>query len=172
MSDKLNNYGLLMRQDVKVFRNYFVELVRLLGHQCVYYAPKSQSKQLNTHGELDTDTQYYEGITVGCIFEQYPDQKSLKKSGWVTELQEGSSIIHVPYDTPHLQYGALFDIPSGLDNAAPRRFRVIGLSNISIYPASIACEIAPEFETENERHLIEDFSHEDLPLLVDVEGED
>ena len=97
----------------------------------------------------------------------------MKRAGWVAELQEGSSIIHVPYDLPDLQVGALFEVPSGLDNGKGRLFRVISLSNIMIYPASIACEIALEYESNDEQHLIT-IAHEkeNMPLLIDREDDD
>jgi hypothetical protein len=93
--------------------------------------------------------------------------------GWVAELQEGSSIIHVPYDLPGIQVGALFEVPSGLDQAKPRTFRVISMQNIMIYPASIACEIALEYESVDEQHLTTTaHEKEDMPLLLDREDDD
>jgi hypothetical protein len=64
-------------------------------------------------------------------------------------------------------------VPSGLDEGDNRTFRVIGMSNIMIYPASIACEIALEYESNDEQHLIT-VAHEkeDMPLLIDREGDD
>ena len=47
----------------------------------------------------------------------------------MAELQENSSIIHVPYDLHKLEVGALFEVPSGLDDAKPRLFRVISMQN-------------------------------------------
>ena len=74
---------------------------------------------------------------------------------------------------PDLQAGALFDVPSGLDNGADRTFRVISLSNIMIYPASIACEIALEYDSVDEQHLITTaHEKEDMPLLIDREDDD
>lgn len=46
---------------------------------------------------------YYDPLQVGCIFHEHPDQKTLKKMGWVSELSESSCLIDVPYDTPELQ---------------------------------------------------------------------
>jgi hypothetical protein len=106
------------------------------------------------------------------IFQDHPDQKTLKKMGWVTELQEGSSIIHVPYDLEKLEVGALFEIPSGLDNAKPRLFRVISMQNIMVYPASIACEIAPEYIDTDEKTLTRDFTKTNFTVLVDYEEDD
>lgn len=163
------DYGILINKDIKLHRSYFKQMVKLLGINCIYRAPRN-SKEHNLYGELDTN--YYEPIVVGCIFQDHPDQKSLKKMGWVAELQEGSSMIHVPYDLPHLQEGALFTIPSGLDNVPGRTFRVLHLENIMIYPASIACEIALEYEDKDEKAGVLDFTSTDMNLLRDNEEDD
>jgi hypothetical protein len=46
------------------------------------------------------------------------------------------------------------------------------MHNIAIYPASIACEIAPEYEDIDERNLHTDFRNDDLTLLKDLEDDD
>ena len=63
----------------------------------------------------------------------------------MSELQESSSIIHVQYDLDNIQQGCLFEIPSGLDYGENRFFRVVRLSTGIVYPASITCEIVPEY---------------------------
>lgn len=169
MADNRNDYGLLLNKDIKLHRQYFKEMVKLLGINCIYKAPRP-SKEYDDHGELDS--KYYEPVIVGCIFQEHPDQKTLKKQGWVAELQEGSSMIHVPYDLPHLEQGALFIVPSGLDHAKGRVFRVIQMQNIMVYPASIACEIAPEYEDTVEKANIVDFSKNTFTVLADNEDDD
>jgi hypothetical protein len=64
----------------------------------------------------------------------------------MSELDESASVIDVPYDLPNLQQGALFIVPSGLDTGKGRLFRVTKLTNSIIYPASITCQIVPEYE--------------------------
>ncbi len=167
--EDINKYGLLLNKDIKLHRQYFKELVRLLGINCIYRAPLP-GKHFDKHGDLEAD--YYAPEVVGCIFQEHPDQKTLKKMGWVAELQENSSIIHVPYDLPHLEVGALFTIPSGIDNAKGRVFRVISMQNIMVYPASIACEIAPEYEDIDEPAIHNDFSQQTTTLLLDNEEDD
>lgn len=164
-----NNYGLLLNKDIKLHRTYFNQMVKLLGIQCEYRAPLN-GKLFNLQGDLETN--YYQPEIVGCIFQDHPDQKTLKKMGWVAELQENSSIIHVPYDLPNLEVGALFSIPSGLDNAAPRVFRVISMQNIMIYPASIACEIAPEYISTEEKTNLINFTENNFTVLLDNEEDD
>ena len=167
MSDNKTDYGLLLNGDIKLHRMWFKQLLALHGINCKYRAPL-KNKTYDKYADLQTG--YKPEVVVGCLFEAHPDQKSLKKAGWVAELQEGSSIIHVPYDLPDLQVGALFEVPSGLDTGKGRVFRVISKSNIMIYPASIACEIALEYESNNEQHLITTaHEKEDMPLLIDRE---
>jgi hypothetical protein len=170
MSDIKTNYGLLINQDIKLHRSWFKQMTALHGINCKYKAPLP-NKTYDKYADLQTG--YKPELLVGCLFEEHPDQKSLKKAGWVAELQEGSSIIHVPYDLDGLQVGALFEVPSGLDNGKGRLFRVISMSNIMIYPASIACEIALEYESNDEQHLITTaHEKEDMPLLIDREDDD
>jgi len=170
MSDLNTNYGLLLNKDIKLHRMWFKQMTALHGINCKYKAPL-KNKEYDVHGDLQTG--YKPEILVGCLFVEHPDQKSLKKAGWVAELQEDSSVIHVPYDLPDLQVGALFEVPSGLDNGKGRLFRVISMSNIMIYPASIACEIALEYESNDEQRLISAaHEQEDMPLLIDREEDD
>ena len=170
MSIDKRDYGLLITKDIKLYRTWFKQLIALHGINCKYRAPLD-NKEYDRHGDLQTG--YKPEIIVGCLFEEHPNQKSLKKAGWVAELQESSSIIHVPYDLPDLQVGALFEVPSGLDRGKGRVFRVISMSNIMIYPASIACEIALEYDSVDEQHLVTSaHEKENMPLLIDNEDDD
>lgn len=148
------NFGILLNeQNIKLNRMYFKQMLRLIGIEVQYMAVK-QGKKWTTYAELDTN--YEKPIPIGCIFTEHPDQKTLKKIGWVSELQDNSSLIQVPYDTPNLQVGALFEVPAGLDNAESRLFRVVAMSNIMLYPTSITCEIVPEYKDTFEEDL---FNH-------------
>lgn len=165
-----HKHGLLLNDNIKLHRTYFKEMCKLLGITMYYRAP-TKNKEYDMYTDLQTG--YEAPIKILGIFEEHPDQKSLKKAGWVAELQENSSVIHVPYDLPNLQAGALFEVPSGLDEGKSRVFRVISLANIMLYPASIACEIALEYESNDEQHLITTaHEKEDMPLLIDQEGDD
>lgn len=152
--------GLLLdKQNIELQRFYFEEMVRLKGINLIYRAPR-ENKRYNGYGELDTF--FYEPIVVGCLFEDHPNQWTMKKLGWSAELQEDVCIVHVPYDTPRLQSGALFIVPSGIDNSEGRLFRVTKMSTICVYPASVACQIAPvwanTFEQSQLDHQDNDFN--------------
>ncbi len=164
-----NKYGVLLTPDIKLHRKYFDELVGLIGITLYYRAPKP-NKTYTFYGEIDSN--YQEPEAVGCIFDEHPDQQTLKRLGWVAELQEGASIVSVPYDLHDLQQGSLFYLPSGLDNAPPRLFRVTKMSTIMVYPASITCELVPEYPTELPVSLVTDFKGRDFTLLTDDEEPD
>ena len=155
-------YGLLLNNDIKLHRGYFDEMIRLLGIQVIYRAPLPD-KHYTTYAEIESN--YAEPILVGCIFDEHPTQQTLKKMGWVAELQQNSSFIHVPYDLPDLQQGALFIVPSGIDNATGRLFRVVSMSTSMVYPASITCEIVPEYENTYVPETNDDYVHSTDNLL-------
>lgn len=162
-----NKFGILLSEDAKIHRQYFNELVSLIGIQVFYRAPLP-GKHYTNYTEIEGN--YYDPIQVGCIFNDHPDQPTLKKMGWVSELQENSSIIHVPYDLPELQQGALFFIPSGLDNSPNRLFRVVKMQNIMAYPSSISCEIVPEYENTFHKEQY-DYRYSSFNLLIQEEEE-
>lgn len=162
----LLDYGLLVHEDTTLHRCYFEEMTKLIGIQAVYYAPK-RDKHYSQYTEIKG--QYYEPIATGCIFEEHPQQRTLRTLNWVSELQESESIIHVKYDLPGLQAGSLFAIPSGLDKNVGRLFRVVRISNIMIFPASITCSIVPEWaNTFDESQLF--VSNTDFNLLVEEDS--
>ena len=162
----LKKYGLLINQNAKLQRQYFREMVKLLGIWVLYRAP-FPNKHYTTYAEIDSN--FAPPLLIGCLFEQHPDQITTKKLGWVSELQENASIIHVDYDLPGLQVGALFIVPSGLDDGKGRLFKVTKMSNIMVYPASISCEIVPEYEDTIQKETINDFVDGSFNLLQDEE---
>lgn len=159
-------YGKLLTPDIKLHRQYFNEMVKLLGIQVIYRAPR-KDKHWTSYAEIDSN--YKEPILVGCLFEEYPTQQTMKKRGWVSELQENSSFIDIPYDTPDIQVGALFIVPSGLDDGKGRLFRCVSMRNSMIYPAAVTCEIVPEYENTNVLDN-KDFQHTSFNLLNEEEG--
>jgi len=160
--------GLLLdKQNIELQRFYFEELVRLKGINLIYRAPR-ENKEYNGYGELNTF--FYDPIVVGCIFDEHPNQWTMKKLGWASELQEEVSIVHVPYNTPRLQNGSLFIVPSGIDGAEGRLFRITKMSTICMYPASVACQIAPVWKNTFEEGQL-DHSDNDFNLLKKDEEE-
>lgn len=160
-----SNYGLLLSPAIKLHRKYFEEMTKLLGIKVLFRAPKP-NKHYTNYSEIDTN--FEKPVCVGCIFEEHPEQQTLKKLGWVSELQENASIIHVPYDLQGIQQGAVFLIPSAIDNSEGRIFRVGKMRVGMIYPASITCELVPEYiNTFSDNSL--NFKHSSFNLLQDEE---
>lgn len=166
MKETLKTGLLLHPGDIKLHRNWFIEMTRLLGINVIYRAPKPD-KHYTTYTEIESN--YEPACTVGCIFEEHPEQQTLKKLGWMSELQDDASIIHVPYDLAGIQQGALFIVPSGIDHAKGRLFRVTKISNIMVYPASISCQIVPEYENtfSNEQF---NYKHSSFNLLSEEDN--
>lgn len=155
-------YGLLLNSNIKLHRQYFREMCRLLGINVLYRAPLP-NKHYTRYAEIESN--YAPPIKVGCIFDEHPTQQTLKKIGWMAELDDTSSIIHVDYDLPNLQQGALFIIPSGLDDAKGRLFRVSKLTNSIVYPASVTCEIVPEYEDIIDKDQLNDFRNSEFNAI-------
>lgn len=160
---------LLNKKDIELFRSWFKEMTRLIGINVLYRAPKD-SKEYDIHGEMDA--RYYPPVVVGCIFNENTDQKTMKKLGWNAELNSSTTIIHVPYDLEKIQAGALFIIPSGLDNAEGRVFKVLRMTNSPIYPSSIACELGPVLKSEFEASQLEKFDNSNFNLLNSEEEDE
>ena len=155
-----SNYGgLLMGNNIKLHRHWFKEMCMLIGVKVIYRAPRP-SKDYTTYGEIDS--KYEQPVAVWCIFDEHPDQQTMKKLGWNSELVSEAVIIHVPYDLPGIQQGALFIIPSGIDGAQGRVFQVVKMSTTMIYPASISCQLVPyypdEFTKQNFNYSEHNFS--------------
>lgn len=161
MEDR-ERYGVLLAPDMRIHRQYFREMVALIGIHVLYRAPYP-GKHWTTYTEIDSN--YEAPLLIGCIFHDHPNQYTLKKLGWVSELQENASLIEVDYDLPNLQRGALFIVPSGLDQTEGRLFRVTRLSNDMVYPSSMVCEIVPEYVDTFEPQTSYDFDNKDFTLL-------
>ena len=161
-------YGLLLNQNAKLHRQYFREAVKLIGIYVLYRAPKP-GKHYTQYNEIEDN--YEEPLLVGCLFNDHPDQKTLKKIGWVAELQPNASLIQVDYDLPGLEQGALFIVPSGLDDGKGRLFRVISISNSMVYPSSVTCEIIPEYEDTMVEGYAYDYEFSDFNLIDEEEDD-
>lgn len=155
-------YGTLINTNTKLHRQYFREAVKLLGVRVLYRAPLP-GKKWTTYGEIDNN--FAPPILVGCLFEEHPTIRTMKRLGWDHELQENASLIQVDYDLPNLQTGALFIIPSAIEGADSRLFRVTRLTQGFIYPSSMTCEIVPEWEDTTNPETDFDYERSSFNLL-------
>lgn len=162
-----SDFGILYREsDLKLQRKYFEQMLKMIGIQVVHYAPLP-GKRYSTYAELKTH--FEPPVVTGCIFNEHLDQKTMKKLGWNAERTESISAISVPYDLPNVQAGSLFALPSGIDNSEARLFRVVEMSNIMLYPASITCMLVPEWKNTMKESQVIDFKNTDFNLLREEE---
>ena len=138
----MSNYGLLLNADTKLHRAYFEEMTKLLGVKVGYQYPL-EGKTYNLNGELIAH--YSDPQDIYCIFNDHIDNKTAKMMGWNSELLKDAAMISVPYDLENLQIGCLFNIPEALDSGGKRLFRLVELSTIQIYPASVTCRLVQEY---------------------------
>lgn len=74
-----NQVGLLLKgNDIKLHRQYFKEMCNLIGIKVAYRAPRPD-KHYTTYAEIESNFEKIE--VVGCIFEEHPQQQTLKKLG-------------------------------------------------------------------------------------------
>lgn len=159
---------LLVESNIKLSRQFFEEFLRLHGLRVTYRAPRKGSKDYNMYGELDTN--YEAPISVMCIYDEHPTQKTMRKIGWNTELADTSVVINVPYNM-NVETGGLFVIPAGLDKSEGRVFKVLRMSNIAVYPVSIACELGPMLVNNSQNNLVDNFQATNFNLLADESDE-
>lgn len=101
-------YGLLLQPSIKLHRRWFIEMAKLLGIKVEYMYPikdydgKKPIDGINWTTYAEIHAAYSTPVTINCIFQEHPDQQTLRKIGWMSELQENSSIIHVQYDLEKL----------------------------------------------------------------------
>ena len=161
-----SNYGsLLIGNNIKLHRLWFKQMCQLIGVKVIHKAPR-KSKNYTNYGEIEGN--YEQPVATWCIFEEHPDQQTMKKLGWNSELVGEALIIHVPYDLCGLQQGSLFIVPSGIDNTKGRVFQVVKMTTSIIYPASITCQIVPYYTDEFTRV---DFNHSQHNFSL-LNGED
>lgn len=156
---------LLNKANIQLHRNWFKEMTKLIGIIVQYEYPLPDNKDYNLYGELKTA--YSEPEPVGVIYDEHPNQWTMKKLGWVAEMDEDLSVIHVPYDLHGLQVGSLFLIPPGVDGGETRVFRVVKMSTIAVYPASVTCFIGPMIKDTFEESIARDYTRTNFNAIIE-----
>lgn len=157
--------GLLVRQDVRIHRAYFSEMCKLIGVSVAYqYVVKSE---MTIHSEDNSFLSV--PLRIDVIFDDQPSVDTLKRLGWVTELNEQQPIvINMPYNTPNLTVNARIMIESIDGTPRPRVFKVTKIESDLEYPDAYTCAIVPVVDQtyqKNQYTLVntEKISEEDSP---------
>jgi len=135
--------GLLNRADSTIFRQYFNEMVKLIGQSVGYqYVVKHN---LTIHSEDNSELSV--PIRLDVLFDENPSVDTLNRLGWVSELNEQQPIIvNMPYNTPNLTVNARIIIESVDGVARPRVFRITKIQSDLEFPDAYTCAIVPVFD--------------------------
>lgn len=141
----------LVNSDAEIFRKYFKECLDLYGIPSLFFQKKETIKDFTTLGEMKNN--YYDPIETHVIFESTPQVRTLKKLGWVTELDKEQPIVHVEYNLPGISRGCVFKIKDPISLTDGRLFRITKMSTGILYPASISCQLIAVLGEEPEETL-------------------
>lgn len=135
--------GLLNRSDSKIFRQYFIEMVKLIGQSVGYqYIVK---RETTIHSE--DNSKFSMPIRIDILFDENPTVDTLNTLGWMSEMNEQKPIvINMPYNTPNLTVDARIIVESVDGIARPRVFRITKIVSDLEFPDAFTCAIVPVFD--------------------------
>lgn len=135
--------GLLNRSDSKIFRQYFIEMVKLIGQSVGYqYIVK---RETTIHSE--DNSKFSMPIRIDILFDENPTVDTLNTLGWMSEMNEQKPIvINMPYNTPNLTVDARIIIESVDGVARPRVFKITKIVSDLEFPDAFTCAIVPIFD--------------------------
>ena len=134
---------LLNRSDSKIFRQYFIEMVKLIGQSVGYqYIVK---RETTIHSE--DNSKFSMPIRIDILFDENPTVDTLNTLGWMSEMNEQKPIvINMPYNTPNLTVDARIIVESVDGVARPRVFRITKIVSDLEFPDAFTCAIVPVFD--------------------------
>lgn len=151
--------GLLNRKDATIFRNYFSEMVKLIGQSVAYQYVVKQNTTIHSE-ENDT---FSTPQRIDVLFEENPTVDTLNRIGWTVELNDQKPIIvYLPYDTPKLTVDARITVESVDGVKRPRVFRITKIGSDLEYPEAFACVITPVFDQFKQRNQYTLVNHEKI----------
>lgn len=151
--------GLLNRQDAKIFRGYFSEMVKLIGQSVGYqYVVK---KELTIHSE--DNSVLSAPIRIDVLFDENPQVDTLNRLGWVSEInQQKPIVINMPYNTPNLTVNARVTVESVDGVARPRVFKITQIVSDLEFPDAFTCAIVPVFDQYVQKNQYTLVNHEKI----------
>lgn len=151
--------GLLNRQDAKIFRGYFSEMVKLIGQSVGYQYVVE--KNLTIHSE--DNSKLSAPIRIDILFDENPQVDTLNRLGWVSELnQQKPIVINMPYNTPNLTVNARITVESVGGIARPRVFKITQIVSDLEFPDAFTCAIVPVFDQYVQKNQYTLVNHEKI----------
>lgn len=133
--------SLIVPAEVEYLRSQFKLTVEQLGVLFKYRYPLNNNADLYNQPAPDG---YSTEFDVYGIFEGEPKLKTYRNLGWAVEKNDNLPfLIHIPFDTPHIQKGCLFEISGQVTEIAARLFQVTELTAGLVCPDHIICQIVP-----------------------------
>lgn len=74
---QIGDYGFLLNLDIKLHRMWFKQMCSMIGINVKYFSVKP-GKDWTQRGEIDAT--YNAPIVIGCVFDEHPTQRTMKKS--------------------------------------------------------------------------------------------
>lgn len=135
--------GLLNRADSTIFRQYFNEMVKLIGQSVGYqYVVK---RDMTIHSEDNSELSV--PIRIDVLFDENPTVDTLNTLGWTSELgTQQPIVVNVPYNTPKLTVNARITIESVDGVQRPRVFKITKIVSDLEFPDAFTCAIVPVFD--------------------------
>ena len=141
--------GLLNRQDARIFRRYFNEMVKLIGQSVGYQYVVE--KKMTIHSEDNSTLSM--PVRLDVLFDENPSVDTLNTLGWTSELNtQQPVVINVPYNTPNLSVGARMIIESVDGTPRPRVFKVTKIVSDLEFPDAYTCAIVPVFDQYKQKN--------------------
>lgn len=151
--------GLLNRKDSRIFRQYFKEMVKLIGQSVGYQY--IVERQYTIHSE-DNST-LSAPIRIDVLFDENPKVDTLNRLGWVSELNEQRPIVvNMPYDTPNLSINARLIIESVDGTPRPRVFKITQIESDLEFPDAYTCAAVPVFDQYVQKNQYTLVNHEKI----------
>lgn len=151
--------GLLNRKDSRIFRQYFKEMVKLIGQSVGYQY--IVERQYTIHSE-DNST-LSAPIRIDVLFDENPKVDTLNRLGWASELNEQRPVVvNMPYDTPNLSINARLIIESVDGTPRPRVFKITQIESDLEFPDAYTCAAVPVFDQYVQKNQYTLVNHEKI----------
>lgn len=151
--------GLLNREDSRIFRQYFKEMVKLIGQSVGYQY--IVERKYTIHSE--DNSKLSAPIRMDVLFDENPTVDTLNRLGWVSELNEQKPIIvNMPYDTPNLSVNARLLIESVDGTPRPRVFKITQIESDLEFPDAYTCAAVPIFDQYAQKNQYTLVNHEKI----------
>lgn len=141
--------GLLNRQDSKIFRQYFNEMVKLIGQSVGYQYIVERKTTIHS----EDNSKLSMPIRIDVLFDENPTVDTLNTLGWTSELNTQQPIVvNMPYNTPKLSVNARLIIESVDGVKRPRVFKITKIVSDLEFPDAYTCAIVPIFDQYKQRN--------------------